>query len=180
MKEVILAVPRFFESVKFIVFNSGVVIDLLFRGGVSIVTFITLIPFHNRSFFFRTIIQPDGDIINILPHPGKFSSDIYNCAYHEHYEKVHRLFNNYAGGLTIIKWFISATFGLLSNYFLFIESYSKFIFESQEKIQIAIFVVLFILTTYLFQKYFVKYFLRFIFLVIRYWVKKKWISAAGF
>jgi hypothetical protein len=170
LKDTITSIPNFFSTTRFIALNLDTISSFIFKGGISIDT--ELVDQTNICGF-RTVIQPDGDIINILPSTNKFSTDLYNRTYNEHYEKIQRLLNNLVDGLISIKWLISAIFGFLANYFFIIKAYSNYLDDSQEIIQLALFVVLVFLLTYLFQKFAVKYIFRLIFLIMKNWFKSR-------
>ncbi len=173
LKDAIISIPKFFSTAKFIAINSDAIISFIFKGGISIDT---VIVDQSNKCRFRTVIQPDGDIINILPPINKFSSDIYNGTYQEHFEKVQKLFNNLVDGMNVIKWLVSVAFGFLAYFFLIANLYGKLFNNSQGIFQLIV-IMSSLIITYFFQRYAVKYVFKIMFLVIKHLFKTRWLSA---
>jgi hypothetical protein len=89
-KQVVRFIPQFIRAMRFLCSNFS---EFILDGGVSVKT-----PFQYRwaeghgkeAFQFRTVIQPDGDMINFVPNPDGFKEDSYWTRLYEANQRMHR------------------------------------------------------------------------------------------
>lgn len=102
IKKIIFYIPVFFNAVVFIFKN---IPEFIGSGGKSFHTPLdsTGGSIEGSNYFFRTIIQSDGDIINILPDVDVGMHEQYQEKYREHYDKVKQFCIELEGLSTITK-----------------------------------------------------------------------------
>lgn len=81
------------------------------EGGISIETPMYHKPAERIKYGFRTTIQPDGDVINLLPQPDLFQNDsiwtkLYEESYRMHHPKVQKFLADLQS-IHTIPWAIS-------------------------------------------------------------------------
>ena len=125
IKRLLSRIPRAIQSMSFMVARFS---DFVVWGGIRVET-----PLRFRSqangeiaeAFFRTTIQLDGDIINILPdpYPEPYKNDpswlrIYEERSRLHWERIGRLLIQSDQITRSVTWIVNALAGLLSAYIL--------------------------------------------------------------
>lgn len=119
--ELILFIPRLVIALKCAAVSFRGLLNFIAQGGIAVDTsFQHRFLFNpNRSFSFRTTIQPDADVINLLPNPNLFSSDDGYKSYERNYEihrsNVERLLSNLSNGVNGIMILISGTISIPSS-----------------------------------------------------------------
>jgi hypothetical protein len=109
IKNAILYMPRFYNALIFVQKN---IPEFIGNGGKSFHTPLdsSASKIKGTNPFFRTIIQSDGDIINIIPGVDAGLNKRYQEKYQEHHDKVKR-FCSELEGLSTITRAISALSG---------------------------------------------------------------------
>jgi hypothetical protein len=160
IKKIFLFIPQAIRSVPFVVTKLP---QLIVHGGIAVDT-----PFEYRSpsysqtrtFFFRTVIQMDADVINFLPEPDCLPNDpdwekLYEEKYKTHRARVVQLFSK-LDGVQSLAWLVSAGLSLVSVTFVG----SKFVAEIETLLFRFSFVSLLVFLAYLFRKYLFSYILK--------------------
>jgi hypothetical protein len=96
--------------------------ELIFQGGISVDTPLPLKGFEDRPTTLRTVVQPDGDILNLLPalqlpvdDPSSNWTEVLQEASQQHLAKVRATCKNLEGFATIPQG-IAATLGGVISY----------------------------------------------------------------
>lgn len=152
IKNVIFFMPRFFKALSFIPRN---IPEFIGRGGKSFQTPLDSTAGSAKDKFFRTIIQSDGDIINILPDVDADLHERYHEKYQEHYDKVKRFCTELEGLSTITKA-ISTLLGFAVIFTL----KNSLHFDMERQMQISFYVILWTIFSFIFQKFVSKYIFR--------------------
>ncbi len=106
IKRVIIFIPQLIRALKFLAqYFSEFIVD----GGLSIITGFQYQDANlntNQAFQFRTVIQPDGDIVNFVPPPHAFMNDsnwdrLYKENRNMHHQKTEKLLADLDGLYTI-------------------------------------------------------------------------------
>ncbi|KHE93659.1 MAG: hypothetical protein K8F52_05425 [Candidatus Scalindua rubra] len=162
IKQVIFYTPQFFKAV---IFLYGNIPEFIGRGGKSFHTplYSTDGSINGNNYYFRTIIQSDGDIINIIPS----ITDIYEVdahiyirykeKYQEHYDKVKK-FCAALEGLSTITKAISMFLGLLCITTL----NNRFPFGEEWQTQVYMCVIPWTIFSFLFHKFVSRYIFKII------------------
>lgn len=161
INQIVYYIPQFFKAVKFLFSN---IPDFTGRGGKVFYTQLErpVSGIEGNNFSFRTVIQPDGDIINFIPPTTIFKDDklffeLYQKRYQEHYDKLRMFCAELEGLSTITKaisMILSLTFIILLN--------KGFHLEVEQQMRIYLYVAFWTIFTFLFQKFVSKYLFKII------------------
>ena len=124
---VVYYIPRLIKGIKFIVSRGH---EFFIDGGIYIRTDIQnnsagTQPANNNVICFETIIQPDGDITNLIPDPAKFNkTEELTAAFEKcctlHMSKFEKLMND-MGGVQYIADLIGAVLSVI--HIILVEKY---------------------------------------------------------
>lgn len=161
IREFVCYIPQFFKAVKTIF---STIPDFAGRGGKVFCTKLErpASGIEGKNLYFRTIIQPDGDIINIIPpitvqKDNKQFQNLYQKKYQEHYEKV-RIFLTELGSLSAITKAISMMLSL-TVLVIFNKGFS---FDVEKQTRIYSGFALWVVITFLFHKFVSKHLFKII------------------
>lgn len=165
VRQIIFFVPQFVKALHFLFKDFP---DFIRRGGISIETHFQYKPVghnYNNNFLFRTTIQADADIINLLPEPGLFPAEadwykLYEEKYQIHREHVNKVFHK-LDGIYTVNWVVSAVL-----------SFIPFIFSGKRIMDIWLLIIFWAIMTYLFRRYVLRHFLKLVIFLIKFWLKK--------
>ncbi len=163
IKNVIFYLPQFFKALAFIKKN---IPEFIGNGGKSFHTPLdsSTSKIKGTNHFFRTIIQSDGDIINIIPDIDTGLNKRYQERYLEHYDKVKRFCAELEGLSTITK-----TISALSGFALYRVLYDGIGLE----LKIYFCAMLWVLFSFLFHKFLSKYIFKLLINLVVKYVKVK-------
>ena len=165
-RQIIFFVPQLIKGLNFLFVNFS---EFITKGGVSINT---QFKYKNQNFVFRTIVQPDGDIINFLPPLDKFINDTdwYEQKYETHIAKV-RKFLTEMNGLYAIPCTVA---GILS--FVLLKLSSLYFIDVIDATKVTIYagwIAVWIILTIIFRKFLCKYLLKTAIIAIKFLINKK-------
>jgi hypothetical protein len=165
VRQIIFFIPQFVKALHFLFEDFP---DFIRRGGISIETHFQYKPVghnDNNNFLFRTTIQADADIINLLPEPGLFPAEadwykLYEEKYRIHREYVNKVFHK-LDGIYTIKWVVSAVLSSI-----------PFIFPGTRIMDVWLLIIFWAIMTYLVRRYFLRHFFKLVIFLIKFWLKK--------
>jgi hypothetical protein len=172
VRQIIFFIPQFVKALHFLFEDFP---DFIRRGGISIETHFQYKPVghnDNNNFLFRTTIQSDADIINLLPELGLFPAEadrykLYEEKYRIHRECVNKVFHK-LDGIYTIKWVVSAVLSSIPFIFL-----GKRIMDGNKQLLFVWLLIIFwAIMTYLFRRYFLRHFFKLVIFLIKFWLKK--------
>ena len=119
LRFLVVFIPRFFRALKFWSQHFN---ELVFQGGISVDTPVLLTGPQDKTATIRTLIQPDGDILNILPwielpvdDLASNWKEVFQEASRQHLGKVQVICKNLDGFATIPQG-IAAGLGVVISY----------------------------------------------------------------
>ncbi len=167
IKNVIFYVPRLFKAIAFILRNMP---EFIGGGGKSFHTPLssTAGTVKGKSYYFRTVIQSDGDIINILPRVSVDLHERYQEKYREHYGKVKQFCSELEGLSTIAK-----AISMLSGFAVMFTMNSGLHIEMGREMKIYFCAILWTISSFLFHKFVSKHIFRLLIDIIVKYAKAK-------
>jgi len=162
IKQVTFYMPRFFKAVMFLRSN---IPEFIGKGGKSFHTPLYS-PSHcinNKNYFFRTIIQSDGDIINIIPSTTAIYEvdthlyKLYQKKYQEHYDKVKKFCTELKGLSTITK-----AISMLLSFAVIFTLDNGLHFDMERQKQIYLCTIFWTIFSFIFHKFASKYIFKLI------------------
>ena len=115
LKEILGHISRPIESFRFMGFSF---VGFILHGGVSLETSFEYQPADKiKKYWFRTTIQLDADIINVVPRPDSYPDNpnwqqVFERAYQTHQDRL-KQFITRLDAIRIIAWVIGAILSLL-------------------------------------------------------------------
>jgi hypothetical protein len=158
-KEAIFFVPQSIKAFRFLIHSLP---EFISKGGIEIESTIPYEPKEAQGhgkYSFRTVIQLDGDIVNLLPRLDTYFDDQEWCKSYEetlnhHQSRVNRKLAE-LGGVYTIPWILSGTLSIILTLFSGMKDFSH-----EWSIPLYTRLLSFTVLTYLFRKFVAGYILR--------------------
>lgn len=175
LRDILDLVSHPIESFRFIGSSFA---GFILHGGVSVETAFEYPPAGTAGkYWFRTTLQLDADIINVVPNPDLFPDnpdwqEVFDKAYRTHQDRLKQL-SRRLDGIQIVAWGI----GVIVSSFPMMSVWKTHVLEMGLQSLRWAYPIIWLILAYLIRRYILRGLFRLTNAVFGFWIKKRGLRA---